>query len=437
MPERGFSGQGPWHDAYFDSGDYRYLAEHFFGVPHDLSTYAEDFREMWGKFLDQVAFRDLGVGAYGLALKALDFPVESAFSVSLKFFLVLSYVLFFLFAKRRFGLPLATVALALLALPPTHWLLTEELMSEGFLRIFFVLLLFPALALRRDFRNALPCALGAVLLLLFVAHFKVQWMLLGFLLLPALLVPFLLTRRFRAAALVTLCILAIPASLSFVHYSGWGDARVIQGSGLHAMWKTDGQNLAYACEQGFFKGYEPTFCRTQKYHYGNWGHFVSMQDPAQDLQQLTRDLDRASMQYFLERPHEMLREFLRALFASTSFAGWGEGLGNARLFLDIAGALLLLIGLTRRESFLLSSIALGLWVIPAIGAVFAPFEIRYLRPMAGIPLVAALFVLSRVALLSCLNSIFMVLYHDAKILAAHAISVPRNCIHPLRSALPL
>gem|GEM_PF-3214102 len=386
-------GWTPWQSGCCDPGDYRYLAEHFYGVPHDPASYLEpDWHGNWAVFLSKVPFRDIAIGSYTLALKAL-FPehLGVAGPLSLRVILSLSYALFFVFALRRYGALAAFFSLAILALPPWPWALAKDLFPEAFLRVFFVLLLCPLIALRKDFRNALPCVLTILLLLLILAHTKIQWMLYSFLLLPALLIPFLHTRRIGAAAIVALGVLAIPVSLSLVHLIGWGDARIVQGSSLHAMLKTDWQNLAEACDTGAFEGYTPRFCTTREFRHGSWGHFLANQEPDHDLQRLTRDLDRASMRYFLRRPAWMLEEFLKGLRLSTNVPGWRPFESFAWL-IDGFSVIVLLLGFLRRETFLLSSAALGLWIIQAVGHVFAVYDLRYHQAMAGIPLVAALLI---------------------------------------------
>jgi hypothetical protein len=53
---------------------------------------------------------------------------------------------------------------------------------------------------------------------------------------------------------------------------------------------------------------------------------------------------------------------------------------------------LLIVGLRRRETRLIAWTAVVAWVVPAAGNVFAPYELRYHQPMAGIALAAAVII---------------------------------------------
>ncbi len=386
MPREGF------HAFCCDNADYRYLAEHFFGLPHDLSTYGADFHNGWGRFLDAVPFRDLGVGAYELLMRSVfSGPPNLTMPVSLKVLLFAASLLFFAACRRRFGTIPAVIALAIIALRPAAWALTDAPLSEPFLRILFILLLCLLLALpAKNDRPPLSMTLVFVVIVMLAAHVKAQWMVLGFLMFPVWIVLAARKQQWKCAGALAFGLLAIPLSLSIIHGIGWNDFAVVRGGGLHALWKTDGQILPYACVRSpAFRETPPLFCETGQTHYGTWGEFMDAQKPDQDMRVLAAELDRLSMQYFLEHPMTMLQDFVLGFRFATNFPEWETRGRQALDLLDFASVTLLFLGLFRRKTLLLSFTTLSLWIIPAIMNMFAVYDPRYHRPMAGIPLAIA------------------------------------------------
>lgn len=380
-----------FHAFCCDNADYRYLAEHFFELPHDLSTYGADFHNGWGKYLDAVPFRDLGVGSYELLMKSVFSGAPNlVMPLSLKVLLVAVSLFFFAACRRRFGTAAAVIALAILTLRPAAWALTDAPLSEPFLRILFLLLLCPLLVLPLKNFRPLPAAIAFITIVLFAAHVKAQWMFLGLLVLPVWTMLAVRERQWKCAGTLVLGLVAIPLSLSLIHGIGWNDFALVHGSGLHALWKTDGQILSYACARSAaFQEKPPLFCETGQTHYGTWGEFMDAEKPDQNMHVLAAELDRISMQYFLERPTTMLREFAIGFRVATNFPDWDTPWRWTLDLLDLASVMLLFVGLLRRETLLLSFTTLSLWLVPAITNMFAIYDPRYHRPMAGLPLAMA------------------------------------------------
>src|SRR5262249_48807185 len=57
--------------------------------------------------------------------------------------------------------------------------------------------------------------------------------------------------------------------------------------------------------------------------------------------------------------------------------------------LDVLVWILLVVGAASRETRLPCTLALALWILPAFGNVFSPYELRYHLPMAGLGVASA------------------------------------------------
>ncbi len=391
-----------WQVDHFDHADFRYVAEIFWGEPHDLRTYQPDFSEDWGRYLDAVPFRGIGVGTYYLTLRALIGFVNPGVAAdpirlgvfiawSMKLLLASAYAIFFGVCRRRVGTRLALLCLALLLFPWKTWILIEEMLVEPLVRILFVLAMSVLLSIHES-RGRLR--LGAALFLfpfLLAAHLKAPWMFYPLLILPAIVLRLhaekLSLRHALPAVALTLC---VPLTLLLVNVLWWQDLTLSPGAGLHAQFKT-GEYTSSLCRS-------PTplvtvFCnRTTKLN--SWWNVYMGPDA---LPENYRALDRGVLPYILHTPQRMITDAFDGLRVASNVPEGAMdilpyGASLVILLLDISTWILLLVGLFQKETILLSAAGLGLWIIPAIGAIFALYDPRYHRPMAGIPLILAILI---------------------------------------------
>jgi hypothetical protein len=409
-----------WQADFSDSGDYRYVAEHFWGVPHQNNSYMLMFAGHWGYFLDHVPFRQIGVGTLYLLLARLS---RGAYSVTVQLetarylfplivmgLLLASYLLFYSACRAVWGWKLALAALACLVFPPRFWAQTEEFLSEPLIRICLVNMLSLIILMQTNRRLGLKIFLFYGLLLL-AAHFRAQWFVFGFFILPFFILFFVQRRRYRLVFAGTVLAFFIPFSLLGVNWLGWNYPAVTAGIGLHVNLKWKGALLGYVGQQlnrihgraGSAYLRPPVFLQP-----GEVDSFWSIPFPAPGRMQLppARELrsdyqllDKCASAYLLaDWKARIVAPLQQGLFLLTNFpAGiWGNSdyIPPPLVFrlIDRKGLFLLAWARLLRETRLLSVAALGLWSIPVTGNVISLFATRYLRPMAMLPLAIALVV---------------------------------------------
>ncbi len=385
-----------------DAGDYRFVAEHFWGIPHNLATFAPDFRGQWGRFLTAVPFRDIAVGSTYLAVHAL---VGSAADSLVPWLLMLSWCLafawFFVVCRRQFGTVMAGIAFALLLFPLNSWAMTQELLTEPFLRPLFVVVLTLLLKMREKPDQLAPHGIAILLVCLLMAHVKIQWMLYGALLGAALIAWAWFTRHRDAILPLAVTALSIPLSLMLVHGIGWQNMRLVQGTGLHVLWVSDGDILTQTCEEGGFHGYTPNFCESKRTSFGNWGIFMASLPPTMDLGKMMNDLDAQVRTYALRHPYTLVDRLREGFAMASVYPEWDWT--AARGAIDAFTITVLLAALFIRRTQLVAVGALGLWIIPAVCNMLAIYDVRYHRPMEGL-----LFVISFLLLKEVLDDVALV-----------------------------
>ncbi|MDD5026748.1 MAG: hypothetical protein PHH13_05260 [Candidatus Peribacteraceae bacterium] len=380
-----------WQVHHWDDADYRYLAEHFFGVHHDFQTYGEEFAGRWGEYLTAVPFRDIGVGTAYLALKFFSgSSVDILFPLFMKIALGVCYLLFFAAIYKRYGSIMAVVSLSVLCFIFPQWELTNKLLPEPFLRLFF--LLYFSMLLWSGRKRETFLLIGTFLFSLIIVQFKAQWMFYGGLILPAFVWINLRRRELKKACMVIVFIVLLPLSLSMVHWIGWGSLPAVSGTGLHALWRTKNANLTYACNHQLFRSALPRVCE-KDIRFGSWSDFMHAQYPGQNLRQLSEDLDAASNRYYLTVPTELLRHFWEGMVLAAPFPDVSpsfDGIMQGIFWIVVA---VLIGGLVYAKTSFLAWAGLSLWIVPAIGNMLATYDGRYHRPMAGIPIVIAFLII--------------------------------------------
>ena len=135
------------------------------------------------------------------------------------------------------------------------------------------------------------------------------------------------------------------------------------------------------------------FCNKQNDINGFWGIYMGTDVTAPNY----RALDARSLSYLLQNPGGMVIDFLSGLWYGSNFPAGASNdppysSSPLKRFIDLSTWIVLLLGLRRKDTMLLSATALGLWIIPGIGNVFGLYSSRYHRPIAGIPLALALLI---------------------------------------------
>lgn len=389
-----------WQVRNFDDADYRYLAEHFFGIRHDFESYDEKFIQGWGNFLDRVPIREIGVGTAYLLLKgivvlfqALSLSVSESVMMPwmLKFLLAVCYLIFAGSIQRRYGYLASIISVAILAVPPSQWLLTERLLAEPFLRMCIVLLLSLLLDLESGQKNPAKAILWIGVLLILMVHLRTEWILFSVGVLCVLLwharrLHWSISARRRIIGFL----IAVPLSLSVVHYIGWGTLSPARGAGLQLNLQTKSAYLLELCETAFPRSL-PLYCVNSPNEYID--DFFGMYFGPKVTDQELAALDRGVLPYVVSRPLNALQRFIKGTVIATNFPSGLDAKDRPEssrtlivLLVDVLTWLLLFAGLWKRETRLTCIAALLLWIVPAAGFVVSSYVTRYHRCMAGIPL---------------------------------------------------
>lgn len=397
-------GQSLWQVRHFDHADYRFIAEHFWRIPHDTSSYADDFSGDWGAYLSRIPFRDIGVGTFYLAIHSITELFSASCAASdtcfarviptiLKISLGLSCLFFFLSVRKRYGGFVALLASIILLFPPSTWLLTDELLSEPLLRICFIIVV--SLFVQRNPQKDSLLDICIVLFALLVAHLKLQWMLYGIglgtlLLLSRTLQGKIWSSRTFFIVLLTIC---IPVSLSLVHKIGWDTYSLRAGFGVQINFQFHGEYYQWFCQQ---HPSMTSFCGKSVIRNGFYGIPMGNSVALDDL----RSFDTEAMSYFLSHHADVIRmNLLNGIRYATVFPVGVFGNANfarslPELILDLFSWIMLIIGLCHKRTTLLSAAVIGLWLVPVFGNIFAVYLTRYHRPMMGLPFAIAIIILA-------------------------------------------
>src|SRR5579884_1697119 len=166
-----------WQTSAYDGGDYRFLAEKFWQIPHDYSTYIPYYREGFRFYLEAVPVRSIGAGSFSLAAESMNhlFPASPGrWSTTLMLAVqIIAYIFFFRVCLRRFGPGLSVLMLTAMLFPAARWRYADHLMTESLTRTVFIGML--ACVLAGDSPRRLRHGMIFMLLGVFLAHLKVQW----------------------------------------------------------------------------------------------------------------------------------------------------------------------------------------------------------------------------------------------------------------------
>jgi hypothetical protein len=383
----------------WDAADYRYMAEKFWGIPFVKESYFYVFPG-WPRYMDAVPLRSIFPGSYFLFIQSLvgainpewlEYPETFAliYIGLLKLLLVAAYLCFYVACQRRYGAPLALCALLILTLPVTDgvWELTKIVfLGEILLRIFFLLLL--AIMVSYDFQRRVlwKHILAFAVILTLCAHTKAQWALFGAGISLCFVFMHIIMRSFYPAIVMWMAVAVfVPLSVLLVNALVWDYPTLSPGIAAHANYKSRGLFMKYVCEQQD----EETlvFCNhpNKKMHHRYWDIYMGADVSAQAY----RALDTKAVPYFMQQPKKMLESFRSGLQLASNYPG---AFWVLRVF-DYFTWLVLLMGLFHRQTFLLGSFGLGLWLIPALANVFASYVARYHWLMQGMPLMLAVIIL--------------------------------------------
>lgn len=388
-----------WQTYESDSGDYRILAETFWGVPFDARTYIWYFNGDWGDYIRRVPFREIGVGSVYLASRTvatffqptsatIDEAAKALDVMAVK--LVLAGAIFFFFhrARRRFGAGVAFFAL-FCALAPSQWTMTDDFMTEPFLRILYFFM--AGFACDFDPKHPERSIVPMLCLLLVTVFFRAQWQTGVMLFLPVIALQYWKARAsMQTIALTTLLVVLIPFSVAAVHFVGWGTMQLTPGIGLHVNVKNKGETLRNYCEQV----QTPTpLCNSALPKVIWWNIYVG---PLLTMEQLA-DFDRFAKKEAMA-PGNLLFAAREGFAHGTNFprfvANRADFLAMLARTIDALCWIAFVIGLSRPKLRMASMLGLALWLVPMAGYVFAFHDTRHQRPTAGVVLVLAIVIMS-------------------------------------------
>jgi hypothetical protein len=411
-----FSPVGRWSADANDPADYRFVAEYFWNVPFHPETYDGIWHGGWGDYLRLMPFRSIGLGsAYLLAgwLRLGHAPATPAEVVAAgialayveKLLLAGALLTLFVVLRRRWGMPLAFGGLAVTAFPPIYWRISDDFLTEAPQRVAFLFAFACAIALSGraadDERRGGDAAAYLLLALLLAAtHLKVQWYVGAALVLPLLVLQ---TKRgpLLSGRTVALCAAAamIPVSVLAVNWIGWSSLTLSPGFGLHANLRYEGDVLREYSARMAGTADAPAFVDRTRPRLRWWDIYVGPEISRAQYEAFD-DFGRA---YVRARPVSALKTFWTGITLASTVPGvqrvWPDG--RIRLEpleppwagivrgLDIAVWILLTVGLGLRQTRIPCAFALVLWIIPAVGNIVSPYELRYHLPMAGIGPIAA------------------------------------------------
>ena len=410
-----FSPVGRWAADANDPADYRFIAEYFWGVPFHPETYDSIWQGGWGDYLRLIPFRSIGLGTLyllagwlrlGHAPATPDEIVAAgiALAYAQKALLAIALLVLFEVVRRRWNPVLALFAVAVNAFPPIYWRISDDFLTEPPQRIAFLFALACAIALsgprqaRAEQRSAVP-AFVLLGLWLLATHLKVQWYIGALLLLPALVLE---TSRANLVSRRTLALsaaaLLVPVSVMAVNWIGWRTTTLSPGFGLHANLRYEGDVLREYSALMAAAPARPAFADPERPRLRWWHIYVGPEVTRAEYEAF----DRFGRQYLRQRPGSALHNFWTGLRLASTVPGVQRiTQGRIRLepldppwstvvrWLDIAIWILLAAGLAFPETRLPCALALVLWIVPAVGNIVSPYELRYHLPMSGIGAVAA------------------------------------------------
>lgn len=382
-----------WQLASQDPGDYRYLAETFWRVPHDLHTYS--LPEVWQRFLSAVPFRQIGPGTFYLFNKALFGDAAGVVGrYELKGLLAASYSFLATGWSRRMNRVAGLAALVILLGTTSPWTMGDDLLTEAFSRPLFCILAGLTAYLRDDEEEtSVRMMVATQFVCLLLVQVKVQWLLLCIVFFAWHALVVMRQRAWKRLVILSTAMATVPMSLLAVNWIGWRYLGLTAGTSLHTMWKMGTTAFFPAlCAKSEMMALATRVCAEHNTSFTNWGQFFAAQYPGQDPKQLIQVMDRASASFV---------HFTLSAIAQTVGEGYKqltnfppESSDSPSLLartVDGLSFLLCILGGFLKECRLASLLCIASWGTVLVGLHMARWDPRYLTPMAGLPVVVGLY----------------------------------------------
>jgi hypothetical protein len=390
-----------WNITGMDPADYVYLAKHFWGVPQQGVQFVSDFNVQWRHFLSIIPFRQIGTGTFYLMMRIIfGSRVDQLGPFVLNALIAFSYAwlsyLWGIRTKRIFG----WICLGVLLITTTTQTTGYLIWSEPLLRICFVCG-FALFLLRRQGESfaSRRMVAGFFLIFLVMANIKIQWMVFGLVLMLCQMIILACEKNWRRLC-ATLCLaLLIPLSIFMINGLGWDYWGLVGGNSLHTMFQPGGGSpdfLAAICQKEEMIQLSTRFCNEGVYSFPTWGEFMKFQYPQQNIRQMIQTMDGLSKQMINYSPSADISTLVKYAPDFTNFPLSSPPFlaGLLISILDGLGFIICLLGLYFPRTRMVALFCLGSWSIPLLGAHVAAWDPRYLTPMAGIPLLGAVYILS-------------------------------------------
>lgn len=388
-----------WVVTFFDPADYMFLAKHFFGMSQDGILFLPDFNQRWQEFLTLIPFRQIGVGTFYIVLEKIFGSYVTIWGpLVLKTLISASYAYICQIWHTKIKTIPSWICFITLIFTTTIWVNGSSMWSESFIRILFIVIL--ALIIKRVYSQHSSWKFITLLFILFLllVNIKIQWILLGVPLLMYEAGVFIFEKKLKDGFITILLTALLPLSVLTINIIGWNYYGIIAGNSLHTMIKEEsrGSSFLYTiCQNEEIIKLSTRFCNEKKYFMnGTWGDFMKYQYPNQDLRQLILTMDILSKKSVDNSPRAYFETIKQNYSNITNFPSFKEVDRKGFLTLiDIACIIAMLLGLFNMRSRRIALFCIAVWIIPLIGAHVAVWDIRYMTPMAGLPILGALIII--------------------------------------------
>ncbi|MEY4440597.1 MAG: hypothetical protein RLY49_223 [Candidatus Parcubacteria bacterium] len=385
-----------WVITFFDPADYIFLAKHFFGMSQGGIVFLPDFNQRWQEFLTLIPFRQIGIGTFYILLEKILGSYAIIWGPAiLKTFIAASYAYLCQIWHNKIKSVPSWVCFVVLIFTTTVWVNGNSMWSEPFIRILFVLLL--ALFIQRiGAQYSTLHFIGALFILfLLLVNIKIQWILLGVPLLLYEAGELILKKKIKQGVITILLTALLPLSVLTINSIGWNYYGIIAGNSLHTILKEEskGSSFLYTiCQKEEIIQLSTRFCNEKKYSMnGTWGDFMKYQYPTQDLKELIMAMDTLSKDMVDNSPQAYFKTVKENFSNLTNFpAAKNNEKGIIPTLVDIACIIVSVVGLLNFKTRRIALFCLILWIVPLIGAHVAIWDVRYVTPMAGIPILGAI-----------------------------------------------
>jgi hypothetical protein len=234
----------------------------------------------------------------------------------------------------------------------------------------------------------------------------VQWYVAAWLILP-LAVWDLYRSRSPRWVIAAACAIAVatPLGVVAVNWIGWRTTTLAPAFGIHANLRYDGDVLRRFSEAEAGDPARPPFADPMRPQIRWWNIYIGPETTREQYE----TFDRFARAYVSRHAGPAARNFWHGLQLAatvpgvTHHTGWrirleplDEPWSTLMRGVDVLVWALLLIGVGLDDTRAACGLALVLWIVPALGNVVSPYELRYHMPMAGIGAVSAAIVVAHV-----------------------------------------